>query len=66
MVIESASNAQLRKLFSLLHSLGIDPMKWKEQHGVALSRMSSSQCDAFISKLEEVEAIRRRFRNVQM
>lgn len=52
-----ATEAQIKKLYAVLHSLNIDPKDFKkEQNFASYAKLTRGQCSAFIEELEQQEA----------
>lgn len=53
---EHASDAQIKRLYAVLHSLKIDPKQWKKEQGFGnYSKLSGPECSEYIDNLEEIE-----------
>jgi len=52
-----ASEAQIKRLYAVLHSLGHEPKDWKKDHNIAsYAKLSRGQCSDLIDALEQEEA----------
>jgi len=53
---DAATEAQIKHLYAVLHSLGIDPKQWKKEQNIAsFARLSRGQCSTYIEDLEQLE-----------
>jgi hypothetical protein len=53
-----ATEAQIKRLYAVLHSLGYDPKQWKKDHDItSYSKLTRGECSDYIDELEfeEVE-----------
>jgi len=54
---EFASDAQIKRLYAVLHSLKLDPKEWKKKQGFGnYAKLTPPQCSEYIDDLEELEA----------
>jgi uncharacterized protein (UPF0335 family) len=54
---ELAFEGQIKRLYAVLHSLGIDPKDWKKEHNIAsYAKLTRAQCSEYIEDLEKLEA----------
>ena len=52
-----ATEAQIKRLYAVLHSIGIDPKQWKKDKNIAsYAKLTRAQCSAFIDDAEAIEA----------
>ena len=52
-----ATEGQIKRLYAVLHSIGIDPKQWKKDKNIAsYSKLTRAQCSAFIDDAEAIEA----------
>jgi len=52
-----ATESQIRKLYAVLHSLGIEPKEFKKERNIAsYERLTRRECSDYITELEELEA----------
>jgi hypothetical protein len=52
-----ATESQIRKLYAVLHSLGIEPKEFKKERNIAsYERLTRRECSEYITELEEQEA----------
>jgi len=53
---ELAFEGQIKRLYAVLHSLGIDPTTWKKEHNIAsYAKLTKEQCSNYITDLEQLE-----------
>lgn len=58
---EYASDAQIKRLYAVLHSLKLDPKEWKKEQGFGnYAKLLPHQCSEYIDDLEELEATKKR------
>ena len=54
---DKATKAQIKRLYAVLHSLSIDPAKFKKQHNISsYAKLTRGECSEFIDDLEQQEA----------
>ena len=52
-----ATEGQIKRLYAVLHSIGIDPKQWKKDKNIAsYAKLTRAQCSAFIDDAEAIEA----------
>ena len=52
-----ATEGQIKRLYAVLHSIGIDPKDWKKAANIAsYAKLTRAQCSAFIDEVEKLEA----------
>jgi len=52
-----ATEGQIKRLYAVLHSVGLDPKDWKKDQNIAsYSKLTRAQCSAFIDEVEALEA----------
>ena len=56
-----ATEGQIKRLYAVLHSIGIDPKQWKKDKNIAsYAKLTRAQCSAFIDDAEAIEAEQKR------
>jgi hypothetical protein len=51
-----AEERQIKRLYAVMHSLGIDPKQWKKDHNIAsYAKMTWEERSKYITELEELE-----------
>jgi hypothetical protein len=51
-----AEDRQIKRLYAVMHSLGIDPKQWKKDHNIAsYAKMTWEERSKYITELEEQE-----------
>ncbi len=54
---DNATEAQIKRLYAVLHSVGLDPKQWKKDQNIAAySKLTRAQCSAYIDEAEVFEA----------
>ena len=52
-----ATEGQIRRLYAVLHSVGLDPKQWKKDQNIAsYSKLTRAKCSAYIDEVEALEA----------
>jgi len=52
-----ATEAQIKRLYAVLHSVGLDPKQWKKDANIAsYAKLTRAQCSAYIDEAEAFEA----------
>jgi hypothetical protein len=52
-----ATEGQIKRLYAVLHSVGIDPKQWKKDANIAsYAKLTRAQCSAYIDEAEAFEA----------
>lgn len=53
---DGATKPQIKRLYAVLHSIGIDPKEWKKEKNIAsFDKMSRDEISEYIDELEELE-----------
>ena len=56
-----ATEGQIKRLYAVLHSIGMDPKQWKKDKNIAsYAKLTRAQCSAFIDDAEAIEAEQKR------
>lgn len=54
---DNATEGQIKRLYAVLHSVGLDPKQWKKDQNIAsYSKLTRAQCSAYIDEVEALEA----------
>ena len=54
---DNATEAQIKRLYAVLHSCGLDPKQWKKDANIAsYAKLTRAQCSAYIDEAEALEA----------
>ncbi len=54
---DKATEGQIKRLYAVLHSVGLDPTQWKKDQNIAsYAKLTRAQCSAFIDEVEALEA----------
>ena len=54
---DNATEAQIKRLYAVLHSVGLDPKQWKKDQNIAsYAKLTRAQCSAYIDEVEALEA----------
>ena len=54
---DKATEGQIKRLYAVLHSIGLDPKQWKQNQNIAsYSKLTRAQCSAYIDEVEALEA----------
>lgn len=54
---DSATEAQIKRLYAVLHSIGADPKQWKKDKNIAsYAKLTRAQCSGHIDEAEAIEA----------
>ena len=54
---DKATEGQIKRLYAVLHSVGLDPARWKKDQNIAsYSKLTRAQCSAYIDEVEAIEA----------
>ena len=52
-----ATEGQIKRLYAVLHSVGLDPKQWKKDQNIAsYAKLTRAQCSAYIDEVEAIEA----------
>ena len=52
-----ATEGQIKRLYAVLHSVGLDPKQWKKDQNIAsYAKLTRAQCSAYIDEVEALEA----------
>ena len=52
-----ATEAQIKRLYAVLHSVGLDPKQWKKDANIAsYAKLTRAQCSTYIDEAEALEA----------
>ena len=52
-----ATEGQIKRLYAVLHSIGLDPAQWKKDQNIAsYAKLTRAQCSAYIDEVEALEA----------
>ena len=52
-----ATEGQIKRLYAVLHSVGLDPAQWKKDQNIAsYAKLTRAQCSAYIDEAEALEA----------
>jgi hypothetical protein len=52
-----ATEGQIKRLYAVLHSVGLDPAQWKKDQNIAsYAKLTRAQCSAYIDEVEALEA----------
>jgi len=53
---DGATKPQIKRLYAVLHSIGVDPKEWKKSKNIAsFDKMSREEISEYIDELEELE-----------
>jgi hypothetical protein len=53
---DGATKPQIKRLYAVLHSVGIDPKQWKKEKNIAsFDKMSRDEISEYIDQLEDLE-----------
>jgi len=53
---DGATKPQIKRLYAVLHSIGVDPKEWKKEKNIAsFDKMSRDEISEYIDELEELE-----------
>ena len=56
-----ATEGQIKRLYAVLHSVGLDPAQWKKDQNIAsYAKLTRAQCSAYIDEVEALEAEQKR------
>ena len=54
---DKATEGQIKRLYAVLHSVGLDPTQWKKDQNIAsYAKLTRAQCSAYIDEVEALEA----------
>ena len=54
---DKATEGQIKRLYAVLHSIGVDPAQWKKDQNIAsYAKLTRAQCSAYIDEAEALEA----------
>lgn len=54
---DKATEGQIKRLYAVLHSVGLDPTQWKKDQNIAsYAKLTRAQCSAYIDEVEAIEA----------
>ena len=54
---DKATEGQIKRLYAVLHSVGLDPTQWKKDQNIAsYAKLTRAQCSAYIDEVELIEA----------
>jgi hypothetical protein len=52
-----ATESQIKRLYAVLHSLGIEPKAWKKERNIAsYAKLTRGECSNYIDELDKIEA----------
>jgi len=52
-----ATEGQIKRLYAVLHSVGLDPTQWKKDQNIAsYAKLTRAQCSGYIDEVEALEA----------
>ena len=52
-----ATEGQIKRLYAVLHSVGLDPKQWKKDQNIAsYAKLTRAQCSGYIDEVEKLEA----------
>jgi hypothetical protein len=52
-----ATEGQIKRLYAVLHSVGLDPKQWKKDANIAsYAKLTRAQCSTYIDEVEALEA----------
>lgn len=52
-----ATEGQIKRLYAVLHSVGLDPKQWKKDQNIAsYSKLTRAKCSTYIDEVEALEA----------
>jgi len=52
-----ATEGQIKRLYAVLHSVGLDPKQWKKDQNIAsYAKLTRAQCSGYIDEVEALEA----------
>jgi len=53
---DGATKPQIKRLYAVLHSIGVDPKEWKKEHNIAsFDKMTRDEISQHIDELEDLE-----------
>ena len=53
---DGATKPQIKRLYAVLHSIGVDPKEWKKRQNIAsFDKMTRDEISEYIDELEELE-----------
>lgn len=54
---DKATEGQIKRLYAVLHSVGLDPTQWKKDQNIAsYAKLTRAQCSGYIDEVEALEA----------
>ena len=62
---DKATEGQIKRLYAVLHSVGLDPTQWKKDQNIAsYAKLTRAQCSAYIDEVEALEAEQKKTGNI--